>query len=207
VENERAARFHFQKDRERFMIARGALRVILGRYLNMEPSQVQFSYGPHGKPALAGECAVDALCFNASHSHELVLCAVTRGSNIGVDVEHVRTGMDAEEIAERFFSSQEIATLRSLPPERKQEAFFACWTRKEAYIKARGDGLGIPLDSFSVSFSPGEPAALLGVQGHPEETSRWSLWELNPDPSYAAALAVEGRKRRLRFWQFADHPA
>lgn len=206
-EHERAAGFRFQRDRERFIAARGMLRVILGSYLKMEPRTLQFCYGPHGKPALASQCGVDALCFNSSHSHELFLCAVTRGRDIGVDLEHVRGGMNVEEISERFFSPPEIATLRSVPPERKQKAFFACWTRKEAYIKAKGDGLALPLDSFSVSCSPGEPEARLSVQGHPEETSRWSLWELNPDPSYVAALAVEGRNQRVRCWELRDELA
>jgi len=112
-EHRRAARFHFQRDREHFIVARGMLRVILARYLTVEPRQLRFCYGPHGKPALASEYGVDAVCFNSSHSHELLLCAVTRGRAIGVDVEHVRGSVDAEEIAERFFSPKEIATLRS----------------------------------------------------------------------------------------------
>jgi 4'-phosphopantetheinyl transferase len=206
-ERERAARFYFQRDREHFAGARAVLRLILGRYLNMEPSQLQFSCGPHGKLVLATECGADALCFNLSHSHELVLCAVARGRDIGVDVERVTADTNVDQIAERFFSPREIATFRLLPPEKKQKAFFTCWVRKEAYIKARGDGLAIGLDSFSVSFSPGEPAALLDAPGHSEEPSQWSLWELEPDPSYVAALAVETGHTRLRCWHFIDQRA
>jgi 4'-phosphopantetheinyl transferase len=206
-EHERAARFHFQRDRERFIVARGLLRLILGRYLDVKPSQLQFSYGPHGKPALASECGVNALRFNLSHSHELALYAVTRGRDVGVDVEHVRGDMDTEAIANRFFSEQETAILRSLAPEGRRKAFFACWTRKEAYIKARGEGLTIPPDSVSVAFAPGEAAGLLDVRDRPGEASSWSLLELHPDPSYAAALAVEGRNLRLRLWGLTDRLA
>ncbi|HVH29662.1 MAG TPA: 4'-phosphopantetheinyl transferase superfamily protein [Vicinamibacterales bacterium] len=167
----------------------------------MEPKQIRFRYGPHGKPALASDHAMGALCFNSSHSHELALYAVTRDRLVGVDVEHVSRFIDAHEIAERFFSPSEIATLRSLQHEEKEDGFFACWTRKEAYVKARGDGLAMPLDSFSVSLSPGDPARILHVEGHPEETSRWFLCGLDAAPSYVAALVVEGRTHRFSRWQ------
>lgn len=201
-ERERAARFYLQADRNRFTAGRGMLRLILGSYLNTDPGHLQFSRGPHGKPALVTERGADALCFNIAHSHDVALCAVARGRDIGVDVERVRADVDVDLIAERLFSQQEIAALRSLPPERKLTAFFTCWVRKEAYLKARGDGLAMDLDSFSVSFSPGEPAALLDVRGCPEEALAWSLRELDFAPSYAAALAVRGGECRVRSWQF-----
>jgi 4'-phosphopantetheinyl transferase len=181
------------------------LRSILGRYLNTDPRHLQFSRGPHGKPALATERGSDAVCFNLAHSHDVALCAVARGRDIGVDVERVRADVNVDLIAERFFSQREIAALGSLPPERKLTAFFTCWVRKEAYVKARGDGLAMDLDSFSVSLSPGEPAALLDVQGHPEEALAWSLTELDFDPSFAAALAVRAGECRVRWWQFTAH--
>lgn len=167
-ERERAARFYAQRDRNHFAVGRAMLRSILGRYLNADPRHLQFSRGPHGKPVLATERGADALCFNIAHSHDVALCAVARGRDIGVDLERVREDVDVDLIAERFFSQQEIAALRLLPPETRLKAFFTCWVRKEAYVKARGDGLAMGLDSFSVSFSPGEPPALLDVEGHPD---------------------------------------
>jgi 4'-phosphopantetheinyl transferase len=204
-ERERAARFYLQRDRNHFIARRAMLRSILGRYLSVDPRHLQFSRGPHGKPVLATERGADALCFNIAHSHEIALCAVARGRDIGVDVERVRADVDVDLIADRFFSQREVAALRLLPPERRRTAFFTCWVRKEAYVKAKGDGLAMDLDSFSVSFSPGEPAALLDVPGHPEEALAWSLRELDFAPSYAAALAVRARECRVKWWQFTTH--
>ena len=201
-ERERAARFYLQRDRNDFVAGRAMLRSILGRYLNMDPRHLQFSRGPHGKPELATERGADALCFNIAHSHNVALCAVARGRDIGVDVERVRADVNVDLIAERFFSQREIAALRLLPQEKKLTAFFTCWVRKEAYLKASGDGLSRRLDSFSVSLSPGEPAALLDVPGHPEEVLAWSLRELDLAPSYEAALAVRAGECRVRYWQF-----
>ena len=206
-ERERAARFYFDRDRNHFIGSRAILRLILGRYIDMPPGQVQFSRGPHGKPALATERGADALYFNIAHSHDVALCGVTRGRDIGVDVERVNADVNVDLIAERFFSRREIAALRLLPPERKLTAFFTCWVRKEAYLKARGDGFSMALDSFSVSVSPGEPASLLDVTGHPEEAVGWSLSELDVAPSYTAALAVRGGECPVRCWQLtADTP-
>jgi len=204
-ERERVARFYFQRDRDQFIAGRAMLRLILGRYLNMNPRRLQFNQGPHGKPALATERGSDALRFNLAHSHGVALCAVARGRDIGVDVERVNADVNVDLIAERFFSQREIAALRLLPQEKKLTAFFTCWVRKEAYVKARGDGLAMDLDSFSVSLSPGEPAALLDVQGHPEEAHAWSLEQLDFAPSYAAALAVRADECRVRCWEFTAH--
>ena len=204
-ERERAARFHLQRDRNHLTAGRVMVRSILGRYLNTDPRHLQFSRGPRGKPALATERGADALCFNIAHSHDVVLCAVARGRDIGVDVERIRADINVDLIAERFFSQREIAALRLLPPERKLTAFFTCWVRKEAYVKARGDGLAMNLDSFSVSFAPGEPAALLDVRGHPEEALAWSLTELDFDASFAAALAVRAAECRVSCWEFTAH--
>ena len=204
-ERERAARFYVQRDRNHFAVGRAMLRSILGRYLNADPRHLQFSRGPHGKPVLATERGADALCFNIAHSHDVALCAVARGRDIGVDVERVREDVDVDLIAERFFSQREIAALRLLPPETRLKAFFTCWVRKEAYVKARGDGLAMGLDSFSVSFSPGEPPALLDVEGHPEEALAWSLTELDVAPSFAAALAVRAGEFRVKRWEFTAH--
>ena len=202
-ERERAARLRFPRDRQHFTAARAVLRSIVAAYVNMEPNQLQFRVGPYGKPALAAGCGASTLSFNLSHSRDVALCAISRGSDVGVDVEHVSSDTDIDQIAECFFSPRELAIFRLLPSGEKQNAFFACWVRKEAYVKARGDGLAIPLDTFTVSFSPGEPAALLDVAGYPEEPSEWCLWELDVAPFCAAALAANSRTRRLRQWQFS----
>jgi len=201
-EQARAERFYFQIDRERFVVARGALREILGVYLNRAAKSVLFCYGPHGKPALAHDPGRNTIHFNVSHSHGVALYAVTRGREIGIDLEFIRESLEVEQLAERFFSQREIATLRGLPVNLRKHAFFLCWTRKEAYIKARGEGLSLPLDQFDVSLIPGEPAALLRTQADPDETLRWSLQELSVDPGYVSALAVEGRGWSLSCWQW-----
>ena len=196
-ETARAARFHFQRHRDDFVVARGVLRALLGRYLNVAPSGLRFSYTRYGKPYLPDEIRHDGLCFNVSHSHERALYAFTRGREIGVDVEYVRPEMATEQIAERFFSAGEVASLRSLPAGLQPRGFFNCWTRKEAYIKARGEGLSLPLDCFDVSLLPGEPAALLATRDDPGEALRWSLHELPADEGYVAALAVAGGDLRV----------
>jgi 4'-phosphopantetheinyl transferase len=199
----KAARYHFPRDRDHYIAARGLLRRLLGRYLAQPPASLQFSYGAYGKPSLDGASAVAApdLRFNVSHSHELVLYAFARGRELGVDIEHVRPDLAGEDIAARFFSAREVSMLSALPAEARSQAFFNCWTRKEAYIKARGEGLSHPLDAFDVSLIPGEPAALLGTRGDLRELTRWSLHALDVGADYAAAVAVQGTGHALRLWQ------
>jgi 4'-phosphopantetheinyl transferase len=201
-ERSRADRFYFSRDRERFIVARGILRAILGCYSNRAPESLSFNYSAHGKPALVSESEADAIRFNLSHSHGTALYAVSRGREIGVDLEFIRCDLEAEQIAERFFSHSEIETLRALPPSLRKYAFFLCWTRKEAYIKARGEGLSLALDQFEVSLTPGEPAALLSTRSDSDEALLWSLRNLNPAPGYAAALATEGCDWTLSCWQW-----
>jgi 4'-phosphopantetheinyl transferase len=198
-ELERAAKFHFQKDRDHFIVARALLRIILASYLESKPEQLRFSFNEYGKPALAD---TETVRFNLSHSRDLVLYAVARNRELGVDVEYVRDDFDTAQIARQFFSRREIEALCALPPEQQEEGFFLCWTRKEAYIKAKGQGLSIPLDQFDVSLAPDEPAKLLNVAGDTEEISRWSLRELAPGPGYMAAIAVEGSDWRLSCFQW-----
>ncbi|MGD0207571.1 MAG: 4'-phosphopantetheinyl transferase superfamily protein [Verrucomicrobiota bacterium] len=203
-EQARAERFHFERDRGHFIVARGVLRAILGGYLKRAPEGLSFCYGSHGKPAIAGESGGDAIRFNVSHSHGIALYAVTRGREVGVDLERIRFNLAVAEIAERFFSRREVAMLRALPTEEQREAFFRCWTRKEACLKARGEGLSLPLDQVDVSLAPGEPDAAPGTQPDSSDASRWSLQELAPAPGYVAALAVEGHGWRLACWQWPD---
>ena len=201
-ERARAGRFYFQQDREHFIAARGRLRIILGRYLVIDPNQLRICYSPSGKPSVAQECGGEAVRFNVSHSHGLALYAITHGRELGVDLERIRPDRADAQLAEHFFSPREVAMLRALPTSLQQEAFFHCWTRKEAYIKAKGEGLSCPLDRFDVSLVPGEAAALLSTPDDPPEASRWTLQELFPGPGYVAAIAVEGRGWRLRCWQY-----
>lgn len=198
----RAGRFHFRKDRESFIIARGALRHILSGYLKTLPEEIRLSYNQYGKPALSGAQANNLLSFNVAHSHEIALYGVAQGRELGLDVEFVRGDFASLEIARRFFSQREVSSLSALAPDQQTLAFFNCWTRKEAYIKARGEGLSHPLDRFTVSLAPGEGAALLSADDDPQETSRWSLLELSPGAGYVAALALEGSARLIRCWQW-----
>lgn len=195
-ERQRAQRFRFDRDRRRFVVGRGQLRLLLARYLRCPAPAIRFSYSAHGKPAVVEPAT--SLAFNLAHSHELALYAFAWERRIGVDVEHVRSDLADEQIAQRFFAPGEIAALRNLPPHERVAAFFRCWTRKEAFVKARGEGLSLPLDQFEVSLEP-DQAALVRT-AVPEEAAHWRLLPLFPDPAYTAALAVEGDGWRLRCW-------
>lgn len=203
-ERDRANRFHFKRDRSHFINARGVLRNILGRYLDAPPGALRFEYTKYGKPSLIEEFRGPALSFNLSHSKDVALFAFSAGRDLGVDVEWIRPDVADEQIAERFFSEQEVNTLRQLEASAQAEAFFNCWTRKEAYIKAIGEGLSMPLDRFAVSLKPGDPAALLYTYAGIQETSRWRLLELFPGPGYVGAIAVEGHDWQLKCLQWAE---
>lgn len=181
-ERERAARFHFPLHRQHFIACRGMLREILSGYLEMAPAEVRFSYNSYGKPATEGS----TVRFNVSHSGGWALFAVTEAREVGIDIERIDPRAAQDQIPERFFSPWEVAQLRSLPATQQTDAFFRCWTRKEAYIKARGLGLSLPLNSFDVTLAPGEPAALLRGGGN------YALEELPAPPGFAAAVAAEG---------------
>jgi 4'-phosphopantetheinyl transferase len=200
----RAESFRFERDRMHFIAGRGLLRVILGRYLNRKPAHLCFEYGPYGKPFLSASPGRDPISFNVCHSQGLALFAVTLGRQIGIDVEYLRTDFSWQDVAERFFSPQENADLRALPEREQREAFFSCWTRKEAYIKARGEGLSHALDEFDVSVDPKEPARLLTTRGDPREASRWSLRALTLASGYVGTVAVEGLDWRLACWQWRE---
>jgi 4'-phosphopantetheinyl transferase len=188
-ERARAERFYFERDRRRSVRARAALRAVLGGYLAVDPRDLAFSYGGHGKPALGGRLA-GTLTFNVSHSEEIALIAVGAHGDIGVDIEAVRRLDDRDDLAFRMFSAEESSTLAALHEEHRDVAFFTCWTRKEAYVKAVGDGLALPLDCFTVTFLRGE-APRLTV--HDEEGSpNWVVHPLPPVDGYAAALVTDG---------------
>lgn len=193
-EIERADRFRVDRGAEQYIVGRGALRRLLERYTGVPAKELAFDLNEFGKPELAGS----EIMFNLSHSHGLALFAVTRGRAIGIDIERIREEMTIGKIARRFFSPAEASALSALPAHQQAEAFFNCWTRKEAWIKARGQGLSIALNSFEVSLAPGEPARLRATRPDPEEASRWSLVALACEPGYAAALAVAGEIGNVR---------
>ena len=198
----RAERFYFEKDRKRFIIGRGILRMILGCYLRVEPSRVQFCYGKHGKAELSDALGKRNIFFNMSDSEGLALYAFTRSHEIGVDIESIREISEMDQIAQSFFSSGENAVFCSIPNGKKKEAFFNCWTRKEAFIKAIGEGLSRPLDKFEVSLIPGESAKLLKIDGDSLRASRWSIQALKPASGFVAAFAVKKRSWQLRCWRW-----
>lgn len=191
-EVQRANRFTFETDKSRFVIARAAMRQILAGYMGVAPQKLTFYYSQNGKPELHTDFGNTGLKFNLTHSRDLALLAVTRGGRVGIDVEFVNDEFAGEEIAERCFSVNEMKTLRRVPANQKADAFFCCWTRKEAYLKALGEGLSVPLHSFDVSFGPNAPAALISVSTQPDEISRWSMYEINTPQGFKAALVVEG---------------
>ena len=195
-ERAKAAQFHFDRDRTRYVAARVILRELIARYEHVPPESVQFTYNTYGKPALEGS----ALRFNASHSGGLALLAFARHRNVGVDIERIRPDLASREIASQFFSGDEIATLRALPAETLAPAFFACWARKEAFIKAHGSGLSLPLHKFTVSVNA--PAQLLRTDFNPEAVHQWTLHDLPVEPGFAAALAIEGVPGKIDCWQW-----
>jgi 4'-phosphopantetheinyl transferase len=196
----RAYRFRFPRDRARFIAARGILREILGRYLHTPPERVRFGYNAYGKPELLDAEERERLCFNLSHAGRVALFAFATGRKVGVDVETLRDDVACAEVAAEFFSRREVEALTALPAHARTRAFYNCWTRKEAYIKARGMGLSLPLACFDVSLAPGEPAALLATRGTEPEAALWSLREIDVGATHVAAVAVEGGCRRLRRW-------
>lgn len=191
-EADRAGRFCFEEHRAHYVVARGLLRALLGRYLGVHPAAVRFAYDAHGKPALDGGASAD-LAFNVSHSGGLALCGISRVGPLGVDIETWRFTSNRDGIAARYFAQGEVRRLQALPATERMAAFFDCWTRKEAFVKAIGHGLGHPLDRFEVSFEPGVPARLLDVDGDADEAAHWTLEALPHVPGYSAALAVRRR--------------
>ncbi|MEM8963538.1 MAG: 4'-phosphopantetheinyl transferase superfamily protein [Acidobacteriota bacterium] len=184
----RADRFRFDRDRRRFTVGRAILRRLLGVYLGRSPTSLRFDYGEKGKPYLADV----ALEFNLSNSDELALVGITHDRVLGVDVEKLRPLDDAMAIAERFFSRNESAKLGTVEEPRVPDVFFRCWTRKEAYIKAVGDGLSIPLDRFDVTLLPEEPTGFVALDGSAERAAGWQLLHLEPASGYLGAVAFEG---------------
>lgn len=195
----RAARFHFDRDRRMFIVGRALCRIRLGEYLALPPAEVPIELLPHGKPALAAGQNPDRIEFNVAHSGGLVVLAFSRGIRVGIDVEWTgREVGDRDAIARRHFAPGEVARYLALPDDQKPQAFLDCWTRKEAFVKALGDGLSVPLADFEVEFAPGKSARLLATRGRACQENNWSLWSWTPEPGFTAALAAEGRDITLK---------
>jgi len=198
-EQARADQFVFGRDRDQFIVTRGALRHLLGQYAKCPPTNLKFGYGSKGKPSLMASPRHPSIQFSVSHSHALALLAFAARLQLGIDVESIRPDFATAEIAERYFSPEEIAELRALPSSLQPEGFFLCWTRKEAYLKATGEGLHVALQSFSVSLTPGNPARL-----NSRDSSVWRLVSLEPAPRYVGALVVEERGGNVRLFDFRE---
>ena len=196
----RAARYRFARHHDHFLMSHGILRAVLARYLQVAPRELCFAQGLHGKPALLGSAA-GSLQFNLSRAHGLALYAVARGVRVGVDVEYVHADLAERAEVTQFFSPAEIRGLNRLSPTERNTAFFECWTRKEAFIKATGEGLTRALNSFTVSVSPGH-ADLEAVDDDPGEVSRWAMRAIAPAPGYQAALVVEMARPLVRCWHW-----
>jgi 4'-phosphopantetheinyl transferase len=197
----RTGRFYFQKDRDHFIVARGLLRTILGKYLLMKPDELRFCYGPFGKPALEEKTHGKTLRFNASHSHGLALFSFALDREIGVDLEYIRSDFSVEDIAAQFFSQREAGALNALPENVRQKAFFTLWTRKEALMKADGTGLALDLHQYEVFTGQNELHIPRNLGNELQRVDIWSLRDLDAGSGYAEALAVEGQDWQLRCWQ------
>ena len=194
-EADRRGRFHFESDRQDFTFARGMLRTVLAAYLQTDPRALRLRYSEHGKPSLVFTGPEKDLQFNLSHTQGAVLLGICRQRAIGVDIERVREDFSPQEIATRFFSSAEQQALMSLPKAEQRRAFFRCWTRKEAFLKARGHGLSFPLERFDVSIAAGETEVRLTTRPDPEEAQRWQILQAPAPDGCAAAVAVEASPR------------
>lgn len=182
-EKERADRFYFQKDRDCYTVARGLLKLFLAEYLQIKPENIKFTYNQYGKPFVEG------IHFNISHSKDIIVFAFSKDLQLGIDIEYMKDNVKYKQLINRFFSSLEIKDFLSLDESFHQEAFFNGWSRKEAYIKAVGKGLNIPLDSFDVSLQPNQPAKLIAINN--QLNNKWSILDINIDKQYKSALAIE----------------
>ncbi|HVN52768.1 MAG TPA: 4'-phosphopantetheinyl transferase superfamily protein [Anaerolineaceae bacterium] len=201
-EIDHAQKFHYKKDQVHFVTAHGMLRTILGHYLQTPASEIRYAFNRYGKPHLKNNLPGHNVKFNLSHSGNLALIAVTLDREIGVDLEHILPKLCDLQIADRFFAPREVGVLQEMDPQERQVAFFKFWTCKEAYIKARGEGLSIALDAFEVSFTPGVSFVQLEVHENPIESWRWSLISISLGSEYMGALAVEDGDLKLSCFEW-----
>jgi 4'-phosphopantetheinyl transferase len=198
-EKQKAFSFYSKTDTHNYIASRAITRLIISRYTNLEPAEIVFYYNYFGKPFVL----TNNFGFNISHSKDFVICAVSGSKMVGIDIEFIKDGFNSLEIAERFFSKAEIDELKSVPFNLRNEAFFNCWTRKEAFIKARGIGLSLPLDSFDVSLMPGKPARILSIRNNDEGSQNyWHFQNLNVAKGYASALVLPYEPHAVRYWDW-----
>jgi 4'-phosphopantetheinyl transferase len=198
-EKARADRYIRSSDGAKFTAGRAVLRLILAQYLCLKPGEIVISTGEFGKPYVSKPFNINDLAFNLSHSGAVCLVAVGYGREIGVDVEKLRDDVAVEDLATRYFSREEVAELQALPNGLRRLGFFLCWTRKEAYVKAKGLGLQIPLDRFSVSLTPGQPAEIRGT-----EAGRWTILSFEPEPGHVAAVAAKGEVVSVKYCDYVS---
>ena len=199
-ERARCDRFRFARDRHHFLVAHALVRTVVARYAGADPSALRFEVGERGRLEVVPGSTPRPVRFNLSHTNGLVAVGVTAKHDVGVDVERLRdVNLD---VAEKHFAPSEVLSLRALPAEHQRPRFFAYWTLKEAYIKARGHGLFMSLDRFAVSLTPGEPALLRRCAEGPHELARWSMIDLPPAQGFAGCLIVEGSGPRVRCWDW-----
>ena len=203
-ESERAARCRDTASKDRFVIARGLLRVLLARYAGVEPNRIGLACLKEGKPFVESPAHAKNVCFNLSHSGGALLYAFAWGRDVGVDIQQVRDASNALAIARRFFTDEEVAALSALPSDRLREAFFACWTRKEAYAKARGDGVLSSFNPLAMGIGPLDVSTVVLDDSSGQDARRWTIMDLAPYPGYAAAVAVEGERYPVRCWRLDD---
>ena len=191
----------FERPLNQFIAARGILRVILGQYLNTSPANIEFEYGPQGKPFIKSNST--SLQFNVSHSENKAIYAIAQNAEVGIDIEKIHHIDDCLKIAQRFFSPQEVSELNKQPSDELQTAFLTCWTRKESYIKAIGQGISMPLDKFSVSVSLNEPPKLISNELEPDELNKWTFTSIAPIDGYVGTVACEGYVETFQFFNFS----
>lgn len=192
-ELKRANRFRFEKDKNHFITGRGLLRIILSRYLDESPAGINFSYHEKGKPYLKD----NSLKFNLAHSGGKAVYALTMNNELGIDLEIMKELPDALDIASRFFSESEVSEFKNVSVENVKTAFFNCWTRKEAFIKAIGEGLSYPLADFSVTLKPGDEPKFLWIKNDPDEVNKWSLININAHDNFISSLAIKTSDTRI----------
>jgi len=201
----RADRYRQERDRSRYIVAHGALRELLADYMAQTPRDISFGYTATGKPFLIDKGGEQRLRFNLSHSGEWALVGLALSTEVGIDIEQIDSDVSVEAVAERFFSRSEFEALRKVPLEQRQAAFFSAWTRKEAYVKARGEGIADRLRNFSVSVDPEQSALLLTDSIDASATLHWRIYDLHNIPNYAAAVAAEGTTHQIHMMRWT-HP-
>lgn len=195
----RAGKFRFSKDQNCFVIARGVLRILLGKYLSIDPVKIQFKRGHNGKPYVDYEINIQ---FNVSHSRNMIVLGFVLEHNIGVDIEYALREVEIIKIANLFFAKEEVTALMALEKDYHTQAFYNCWTRKEAFIKAEGSGLAFPLDQFVVSLDSKEEATLIDTKWDKKEKEKWVLDTLEPEENYIGAVSVKGNVSEIQTWQY-----